>query len=148
MQGALIEAAVLNIVAIGATNTSGWAVGPQDAYPARLQALLRKKGIPANVINAGSSATQLPACFGASKARRPSTNIVILQPGANDLRFGFSKEQRTANIAAMVKRLRRWREWVGCSTLAAEARADKRCCGHRLVPGRSLQRLIGDFVAK
>ena len=39
-------------------------------------------------------------------------------------------------------------EWVGCSTLAAEARADKRCCGHRLVPGRSLQRLIGDFAAK
>jgi acyl-CoA thioesterase-1 len=34
------------------------------------------------------------------------TNIVILQPGANDLRFGFSKEQRAANIAAMVKRLR------------------------------------------
>jgi acyl-CoA thioesterase I len=34
------------------------------------------------------------------------TNIVILQPGANDLRFGFSKEQRAANIAEMVKRLR------------------------------------------
>ena len=34
-------------------------------------------------------------------------------------------------------------------TLAAEARADKRCCGHHLVRfGRSLQRLIGDFVAK
>jgi hypothetical protein len=37
---------------------------------------------------------------------------------------------------------------VGCSTLAAEARADKRCCGQRLVPRRSLQCLIGDFVAK
>ena len=48
-----LEAAVLNIVAIGASNTSGWGVGTQDAYPARLQALLRKKGIPANVINAG-----------------------------------------------------------------------------------------------
>jgi acyl-CoA thioesterase-1 len=34
------------------------------------------------------------------------TDIVILQPGGNDLRFGFSKEQRAANIAAMVKRLR------------------------------------------
>ena len=30
-------------------------------------------------------------------------------------------------------------KWVGCSTLAAEARADKRCCGQRLVPRRSLQ---------
>jgi acyl-CoA thioesterase-1 len=33
------------------------------------------------------------------------TDIVILQPGANDLRFFGTKEQRAANIAAMVKRL-------------------------------------------
>jgi hypothetical protein len=37
-----LEAAVLNIVAIGASNTSGWGVGPQHAYPARLEALLHK----------------------------------------------------------------------------------------------------------
>ena len=48
-----LEAAVLNIVAIGASNTSCRGVGSQVAYPAQLQALLRKKGIQANVINAG-----------------------------------------------------------------------------------------------
>ena len=34
------------------------------------------------------------------------TDIVILQPGGNDLRFFGTKAARTANIAAMVQRLR------------------------------------------
>ena len=33
------------------------------------------------------------------------TDIVILQPGANDLRFLGTRERRTANIAAMRRRL-------------------------------------------
>jgi len=32
------------------------------------------------------------------------TDIVILQPGANDFRFFGTKEARTANISAMTKR--------------------------------------------
>jgi acyl-CoA thioesterase-1 len=101
-----VEAAVLNIVAIGASNTSGWGVGSQNAYPAQLQTLLRKKGIRANVINAGVLGDTTAGMLRRLDSAAPKgTNIVILQPGANDLRFGFSKEQRTANIAAMVKRL-------------------------------------------
>jgi acyl-CoA thioesterase-1 len=34
------------------------------------------------------------------------TDLVILQPGGNDLRFFGTKEARTANINAMVARLR------------------------------------------
>jgi acyl-CoA thioesterase-1 len=34
------------------------------------------------------------------------TQIVILQPGGNDLRFFGTRERRTANIDAMAKRLR------------------------------------------
>ncbi|MGB6651647.1 MAG: arylesterase, partial [Xanthobacteraceae bacterium] len=48
-----LQARPLNIVAIGASNTTGFGVGEQNAYPAVLQALLRKKDIEANVINAG-----------------------------------------------------------------------------------------------
>jgi acyl-CoA thioesterase I len=33
------------------------------------------------------------------------TDIVILQPGANDLRFLGTRERRAANIAAMMQRL-------------------------------------------
>jgi len=35
------NAAPLRIVAIGASNTHGWYVGNQGAYPAQLQAMLR-----------------------------------------------------------------------------------------------------------
>ena len=47
------QARPLNIVAIGASNTSGLGVGEQNAYPAVLERLLRQKGIDAHVTNAG-----------------------------------------------------------------------------------------------
>ena len=97
----------LRIVAIGASNTQGWYVGKQGAYPAKLQALLKAQGIDAQVINAG-----VPLDTTADMLKRidrdvpVGTDIVILQPGANDRRFLVTKEQRAANIATMDRRLR------------------------------------------
>jgi acyl-CoA thioesterase-1 len=100
------EAATLNIVAIGASNTSGWGVGAQNAYPAQLQALLKKRGISANVTNAGVLGDVTAGMLRRLDTVVPKgTNIVILQPGANDLRFFGSKQARAANVAAMVKHL-------------------------------------------
>ena len=45
------SAAPLRIVAIGASNTQGWYVGKQGAYPAKLQALLKARGIEATGID-------------------------------------------------------------------------------------------------
>jgi acyl-CoA thioesterase I len=102
-----IKAQALNIVAIGASNTSGWGVGEQNAYPAQLEALLRKKGISAHVTNAGVNGDVTAGMRNRLDAAVPKgTDIVILQPGANDLRFFGNKEARTANIAAMAQRLR------------------------------------------
>jgi acyl-CoA thioesterase-1 len=101
-----LEAATLNIVAIGASNTAGFGVGEQLAYPAVLQALLRKKGIDANVTNAGVNGDVTAGMRNRLDAAVPKgTDIVILQPGANDLRFFGTKEARAANIAAMVRDL-------------------------------------------
>ena len=103
----VVEAAPVNIVAIGASNRAGWGVRLENAYPARLQALLRKRGIEANVANAG-----IPGDVTAGMLRRldsavpKGTNVVILQPGSNDLRFFGTKERRTANISAIVNKLR------------------------------------------
>jgi acyl-CoA thioesterase I len=97
----------LRIVAVGASNTQGWYVGKQGAYPAKLEALLREKGIDASVVNAG-----VPFDTTAGMLRRidsdvPSgTDIAILQPGGNDRRFFVTAEQRAANIAEMERRLR------------------------------------------
>jgi acyl-CoA thioesterase-1 len=102
----IANAAPLRIVAIGASNTHGWYVGNQGAYPAQLQALLKAKGIDAQVTNAG-----VPFDTTAMMLRRididvpNGTDIAILQPGGNDLRFFGTREQRAANIAEMQRRL-------------------------------------------
>jgi len=101
-----LQAATLNIVAIGASNTTGFGVGAQNAYPAQLQALLRKKGINANVTNGGVNGDVTAGMRSRLDAAVPKgTDIVILQPGANDLRFFGTKEARAANVAAMVRDL-------------------------------------------
>ena len=100
------NAAPVRIVAIGASNTHGWYVGNQGAYPAQLQALLRAKGIDAQVSNAG-----VPFETTGMMLRRidkdvpDGTDIVILEPGGNDRRFFGTKEQRAANIAEMERRV-------------------------------------------
>ena len=100
-------AAPLRIVAIGASNTQGWYVGKQGAYPAKLQALLKAKGIDAQVINAGVPFDTTAGMLKRIDSDVPTgTDIVILQPGANDRRFLGTKEQRAANIATMERRLR------------------------------------------
>src|SRR6478735_8229930 len=92
-----VAAAPLRIVAIGASNTQGWYVGNQGAYPAKLQALLKAKGIDAQVINAGVPFDTTAGMLKRIDSDVPTgTDIVILQPGANDRRFLGTKEQRAA----------------------------------------------------
>jgi acyl-CoA thioesterase-1 len=96
----------LNIVAIGASNTWGWGVGGDHAYPARLEALLRAEGYDARVTNAGVPFATTGGMLERIDSVVPDgTHVVILQPGGNDRRFLRSAESRAANIAAMVKRL-------------------------------------------
>ncbi len=106
LAAAPLQARPLEIVAIGASNTSGFGVGEQNAYPAVLERLLRRKGIDAHVTNAGVWGDITAGMRNRLDAAVPKvTDIVILQPGANDLRFFGSKQARTANIAAMVQHL-------------------------------------------
>ena len=101
------QAAPLRIVAIGASNTHGWYVGNRGAYPALLEALLKAKGIDAQVTNAGVPFDTTAGMLKRIDSDVPKgTNIVILQPGANDRRFLMTKDQRAANIAAMERQLR------------------------------------------
>ena len=101
------RAAPLRIVAVGASNTQGFYIGKDAAYPAQLQALLKQKGIDAVVVNAGVPFDTTAAMLKRLDSDVPKgTDIVILQPGANDKRFFTSKEHRAANIAEMERRLR------------------------------------------
>jgi acyl-CoA thioesterase-1 len=101
------DAAPLRIVAIGASNTHGWYVGNSGAYPARLEALLKAKGIDAQVTNAGVPFDTTAGMLKRIDSAVPKgTDIVILQPGGNDRRFLMTKEQRAANVASMERQLR------------------------------------------
>ena len=105
------SAAPLNVVALGASNTSGsgqgrhpGGVARDQAYPAQLEALLRARGIDAHVRNAGVSGDTTAAMLKRVDAAVPNdTQIVILQPGANDRRHGLG--DASANVAAMTSRL-------------------------------------------
>jgi acyl-CoA thioesterase I len=101
-----LQARPLNIVAIGASNTTGFGVGTGNAYPTVLERLLRQNGIDARVTNAGVNGDVTSGMRNRLDGAVPKgTDIVILQPGGNDLRFFGSKEVRTANILAMTQRL-------------------------------------------
>jgi acyl-CoA thioesterase-1 len=100
------QSSSLRIVAIGASNTSGWGVGTANAYPARLEALLRAKGYDAHVTNAGIPFETTNGMRGRIDSAVPEgTDLVILQPGSNDKRFLWALPSRAANIDAMVKHL-------------------------------------------
>ena len=102
------HASSLNIVVVGASNTVGWGVGAENAFPARLQTILKERSINAVVTSAGVIGDTTGGMLRRIDSAVPNnTNIVILQPGTNDLRFFGSKEQRAANISAIVDRLRR-----------------------------------------
>jgi acyl-CoA thioesterase-1 len=104
--GSPAQARPFNIVAIGASNTSGFGVGTENAYPAVLERLLRQRGIDAHVVNAGQNGDVTGGMRARLDAAVPNgTDIVILQPGGNDLRFLGTKDARMANIAAMTQRL-------------------------------------------
>jgi acyl-CoA thioesterase-1 len=99
-------AAPLRIVAIGASNTHGWYVGNEGAYPAKLQALLRAKGIDAQVTNAGVPFETTGLMLRRIDKDVPDgTDIVILAPGGNDKRFLVPPQWRAANIVEMERRL-------------------------------------------
>jgi acyl-CoA thioesterase-1 len=97
----------LNIVAIGGSNTAGWGVGTENAYPALLETMLKERGYDAHVSNAGVSFATTRGMLRRLNAAVPvGTTIIILQPGGNDVRFFGTKEQRARNIETIQDRMR------------------------------------------
>jgi acyl-CoA thioesterase I len=98
------DAASINIVALGASNTYGKGVARGQDYPAQLQAMLRAKGLDASVANAGINGDTTGGMLARLSSAVPAgTQIVILQPGGNDRRKGQSG--RESNIAAITSQL-------------------------------------------
>jgi len=99
------QAQSVRIVALGASNTAGTGVGQGSAWPARLQAMLKSRGINASVINAGIHGDTTGGMLSRlDRAAPPGTRLVILQPSGNDARRGQAG-QTAGNIAEITSRL-------------------------------------------
>jgi acyl-CoA thioesterase-1 len=75
----------VEIVAFGASQTAGKGVSETEAYPARVEALLRADGFDVSVANQGVNAdTVTDQLRRIESAIPPSTRMVLFQPGTND----------------------------------------------------------------
>lgn len=95
------------IVALGDSLTAGLGVAADEAYPARLQALLRRDGYAYRVVNAGSSGdTTAGGRRRLAWALQQHPSIVIVALGANDGLRGQPTSSTHDNLAAILDSLR------------------------------------------
>jgi acyl-CoA thioesterase-1 len=91
------------IVAMGDSLTEGLGVAEDRAYPAQLEALLRAKGYPVRVVNAGiSGETSSGARARFEWVLTLEPDIVILETGANDGLRGLDPQLIRDNIRWLV----------------------------------------------
>jgi acyl-CoA thioesterase-1 len=87
--GASAAAKTAHIVAFGDSATYGYLVTCDKAYPAQLEAALRRKGYDVTVRNAGVNGdTTRGALRRLDAAIDPGTDMAIVEFGVNDIRLG------------------------------------------------------------
>jgi acyl-CoA thioesterase-1 len=96
------------IVALGDSLTAGLGVSPDEAYPAVLEARLRREGFDYRVVNAGVSGdTSAGGLRRIDWALKQRPDVVIVALGANDGLRGQPPEALRANLTRIVERARR-----------------------------------------
>lgn len=99
------------ILAFGDSLFAGYRLTPGQGYPERLQETLRKRGINAHVANAGVSGDTTAAglqrfTFVLDSLDRPP-DLVIVELGGNDLLRGIAPAETRANLASILRELRK-----------------------------------------
>jgi acyl-CoA thioesterase-1 len=93
------------IVILGDSITAGLGVSPDDAYPARLEARLRREGFDYRVVNAGVSGdTSAGGRRRIDWALKLKPDVVIIALGANDGLRGQPPDALRDNLIRIVER--------------------------------------------
>ena len=94
------------VVALGDSNTAGYGVGRENAFPARLETMLRRNGYDVRVANAGISGDTLRGMLARLDTYVPQgTRLVIVQGGYNDVMLGSSAAALKASVGGILSRL-------------------------------------------
>jgi acyl-CoA thioesterase-1 len=97
----------VRIVALGDSLTAGLGLARADAFPAKLEAALRARGIAVAIENAGVSGDTTSGGLARLDWSVPDgTDAVILELGANDALRGLDPNAARAALETIVKRLK------------------------------------------
>ena len=95
------------VVALGDSLTAGLGVAPDEAYPALLDARLRREGYGYRVVNAGVSGdTSAAGLRRVDWVLKSKPDVVIVALGANDGLRGLPVDALARNLEAIVSRVR------------------------------------------
>ena len=95
------------VVALGDSLTAGLGVAPDEAYPALLDARLRREGYGYRVVNAGVSGdTSAAGLRRVDWVHKSKPDVVIVALGANDGLRGLPVDALARNLEAIVSRVR------------------------------------------
>ena len=95
------------VVALGDSLTAGFGVAAEEAWPALVDARLRREGYPYRVVNAGVSGdTTAGGLRRVDWVLRSRPEVAVVALGANDGLRGLGTEPMAANLLAIVDRLR------------------------------------------
>lgn len=98
------------VLAFGDSLTAGYGLPPAQAFPVRLEAALRKAGVPVRVHNGGvsgdtSAAGRSRLAWGL-RGLGAKPDLVIVELGANDMLRGLKPEETRANLDAILAALK------------------------------------------
>jgi acyl-CoA thioesterase-1 len=97
----------VHIVAIGASNTSGQAVGASNAYPAIVERMLRAKGYDVTVTNRGVTGDTSARILARVDSAVPTgTKVVLFDTGGGNDRDAGKSGDNAANKAAIMQHIR------------------------------------------
>ena len=95
------------VVALGDSLTAGFGVAVEEAWPALVEARLRREGYPYRVVNAGVSGdTTAGGLRRVDWVLRNRPQVAVVALGANDGLRGLDTEAMERNLLAIVERLR------------------------------------------